>query len=528
MENTVRKRWAKDLITDKLMAQKAKLRISIYAVFLFVLLLSMSACSLFKSDDFNYDYIFDDVGELSTTAVTTAQNCDYYDVIVPSDCSGEVYDAADKLCKRIELKPTAKADVYYDYEAEANNKGHTYIYVGVLDNDICRRAYIDFRSDDYRYSFINEVFVVGGVTDKATVAAIERFIADIVDRSSDKLVMSDPEGFLYRADHTDDGGVLLNGFALSQYRIVYPVGDAEGMLLANELKNNIERQFGYSLSVVSDSDGDPRSRSICIGRTMRADTHGYVCSETQGVIMPYATGISIVADNIFGLKLGMAEFAEILSDGKDDGAQIKETITADYNKGAVSLINLYFYENKYDVQKILSVCDTVRNSDTDIIRFEGISKEFFEYVRKNLVNEFYHLEVSFENRGSVYYLCRKDNVKTDTKTLKTEESALFMIEAEALRNNLKFTFSELYAGKDASEIGEKLLADGAERMIAFGSFGNYENDFLNGVKELKKIYPDGIKLSVFADADSVFLDDFVFSKNEIFESSRLDFKMFYE
>ena len=512
------------MITDKRILKKAICLILFFIAF--VLILSLSSCSLLNTDDYNYDHVFDGIGDLSTNAVTTALNYKYYDVIVPSGCSAEVYEAADMLCKSIELKSQLKADVYYDYELTLRDNGHTFIFVGALDNDICRRAYIDFRSGDYRYSFMNGVFVVGGVSDAATILAIERFTDEVVDRSGDVLEMSDPEGFVYRDEYTDSKEVTLNGFALSQYRLVYPVGDADGMLLANCLRENIEKQFGYTLSVASDAEGDSNSRSICIGRTTRADTYGFVCTETQSVILPYSTGLSIIADSLFGLKDGLDEFFEIISTSDNTDIEIKDIITSEYNVCTGSVLSLCFLEAELDVGEILSVCDTLRKCDADIIRFEGLDYEYFDYIITNLTDIFSYSEAVSKSKGTVFYLYRNGSVTVDTQVLNTECSSLCVFEMGVSRNGLSFTVAELSAGEDADVLGEQVLSKNYDHLIVFGEIGSYDNDFLSSVNTLKRLNVEDLDMSILADNDSVVLKNTVLSKNGIFESSELDFTFF--
>ena len=502
-------------------------KITVCVSVILAIVFCFASCSLFENEDFNYDHVFDSVGDFTTAERTEAKKYKYYDVIVLSDCTSEVYEAADKLCDSIEEKPQLKADVYYDFEISSKNDSHTLIFVGAHNNDVCRRAYLDFKSEDYRYSFMNGVFVVGGVTDSATVLAIERFIADVVAASSTEIMLDDGDGFVYRHSYPDTQEIKLNGFALSQYKIIYPVGDTDGMLIANRLKEEIEAHFGYTLSVGADSESDMNARSICIGRTVRADTYGLVCAEAQVVILPYSTGVSIISDSLFGLDKGVNEFFAIISNSDDTELLINESVSVDFNFGTSSVIDISFLKSELDVKKILSVCDAVRGSDADIIRLHGISSASFEYIRKNLINDFVHFEVESSNGNSIFYLFKNENTNVEATDHCTDSSSIYLMDTVIKNNGLNFTVSELCAKEDVADIWKSVSYLETEPLIVFDDYSSHTNDFMGVVKILKKCQADGLNLNVLINSKYVTLKELDFSKNDVFEITSFDFSFFY-
>ena len=512
------------MTTDKHIMRK----ITVCVSFILAIVFCFASCSLFENEDFNYDHVFDSVGDFTTAERTEVKKYKYYDVVVSSDCTADVYEAADRLCDRIESKPQLKADVYYDFEISSRNDGHTFIFVGVHDNDVCRRAYHDFKSEDYRYSFLNGVFVVGGVTDGATVLAIERFIEEIVDKSSSDIVLDDGEGFIYRHNYPDTQEIKLNGFALSQYKIIYPVGDSDGMLIANRIKENIEERFGYTLSVGSDSESDQNARSICIGRTVRANTYGFICSETQSVILPYSTGISIISDSLFGLDRGMAEFFSIISNCTSSDIQMYEKMSVEYNLDTGSVVDFDFVDSVLDVEKILFICDTIRSCEADIIRFHGMSSASFEYIKRNLVNDIICHEVLTDDGESIFYLFKQEKVSVDTAKLDAGDSSICLIDTVIKKNDLEFTISELYVGKDASLLGDAVYESEIERLIVFDDYSSDANEFISASKTLKKCQNDALKFNVIINGEYVELKKVDVTKNGVFEITWLDFAFFYE
>ena len=170
----------------------------------------------------------------------------------------------------------------------------------------------------------------------------------------------------------------------------------------------------------------------------------------------------------------------------------------------------------------------MRSSDADIIRLEGISGASFDYVQKNLINAFYHIEIPLNDGSSVFYLFRSDNVRVDTRISGTEDSSIYLADTEVISSGLKFTISELCAGKDAFKLGEKMYNADIGRLIVFDGQSSYGNDFIIGSKILKKFQNDDFKINVFINTECVVLKEVECLKNDVFETSMFDFAFFHK
>jgi hypothetical protein len=261
---------------------------------------------------------------------------------------------------------------------------------------------------------------------------------------------------------------------------------------------------------------------------VRADTYEFICSETQSVILPYSTGISIISDSLFGLNRGMDEFFSVISNCDASDIQMLEKMSVEYDLDTGSVVDLNFVDSMLDVEKVLLVCDTVRGCEADIIRFHGTSSASFEYVMRNLANDFFHLEVLEDDGKAVFYLFKQDQISVDTNKLDAGDSSIYFIETVIKNNNLEFTTSELCVGKDAVGLGDVIYKSKTERLIVFDDYSSDVNGFISASKTLKKCQDDALKFNVIINGEHVKLQKIDFTKNAVFEFTRLEFAFFYK
>ncbi len=470
-------------------------RVLVFALLLFIIV-SLCACSE-DGGGYGYEDVFKDIELETTTSAEEEKELRYYDVIVTSDCSSEVYGAAKSLCEKLERVTGYKAFVYYEYEMPNPAELHTYVFVGDIGNSVCRRNYEDYRSEDYGYCFVDGAILIGGVTDKATLAAIESFEAKVLPKADPEKLMDESDAYIYRADYEVKDSLKLNGFALSEYRIVYLSGDADAAALAKEFSEKIEDSFGYSLSVSSENESDTHARSICVGRTLRADTLGYQPSEIESSIMPYSTGISVLSDSVFGIKLGLERLYSLLSEAGDNGASVTAAIDITFSKQGVIIDSMKFLSESLDIGEILSVCNDIRASEADVMRVTGLSAKSFDYVARNLANEYKSLSVAKKDGDFVRYLYKIGTLDVTVSTLSGDDAELVLLEwRDADRS---FTLAELSVLEGEGSIGKSLCALELDRLVIFGRFyGDDEAEFLDSCDTLSRLYHNELSFGLYA------------------------------
>ena len=471
------------MITDKRSALKRVLET--LTVFFFLLCFSLTFASCSKDDDGSkgktqYDYIFDDIPEITTEPQDKEEEEKRYcDVIVSSDCSAEIYVAAANLASKLGQKTEMISEVYYEYEKPEVTPFRTSVYIGVLDEQACRRFYKDYRVDDYGYARIEEKILVGGVTDASTLKAITKFTEDIVNKATPIYFMSD-ENFIFRGTYEVEEGVKLNGFALSEYLIVYQSGNLEAQSFAAKLGEFIEENLGYALLVVSEGESDSHARSICVGRTERADTEKLAYSDIETYILPYSTGISLISDSTFGMNLGFDRLCEMLCEGGEtQELNITLPITIAYDISSLNIVCMRFEEENLGVSSIIKVRDDIVAAAPDIARLVGLSERSFDYVLRNLANSYSGFSVVSECGECVHYLYSKGMFTAKTESIFAGDSELILIKWSLSQRYSDFILSELFANGSAKELGGLVAEKKLDRLTVFGRFfGDEEDDFL--------------------------------------------------
>ncbi len=440
----------------------------------------------------NYGYLLDGINAVtSDPSITEAQGDDesgsFY-VIVPSGCDATVYNTAKSLCKSLDKALDRSAYLYYEYEMPSITQLDRFIFIGTLENSICRRNYETYRSEDYGYTLVDGVILVGGISDGATVLAIERFIDDVVSCATPEKLMSAEDSYLFVGDYSDKKEILLNGYALSEYHLVYMPGDTEAREIASSLRESIERFFGYTLQLSSEGDTPADVRSICIGRTYRADTLYYECSDVETAIFSYSSGLSVISNSGFGLRLGASHLYDLLCDAAGSSLEISAQIKLSFELDRLKLASLSFDKKDLSISEHLALNDDIITLDADVYRLVGISESCASVISRNMAKDYACVTASRNGEDDVYYLYRLSAMNADVNSVKDGDIELFIISFSRVGNGLDFSVAELFAGNDVGDIGEKAYSELSERTVIFGRFfGDDEAKFLSSCDFLERL-----------------------------------------
>lgn len=530
MESILRKKKGKDLITDNRHLFLGFLTKAFVFVSLICVIISVVSCSDGSGDKYKYDHIFDDLEGNSSTSSEDETVRYYYDVIVPSDASADIYEKARTLAARLFQKTGALSDVYYEYEMPESSACRTRIYVGELGLQMCRRFYKDFRINDYGYCYSEGAVLIGGVTDSATCEAIDKFISDILPKASLDSIMSEQDNFVYKAVYLS-GERSLNGFALSEYTLVYPSGNAVALGFAELISEKIETTLGYSLAVCSENECDPMARSICIGKTARAGTDDALYSEIEAKILPYATGVSIVSESAFGMELAAERLLDMLC-CDSESILIEDEVTVLFDKGNTRLICLSFDEPLLNLTKILNICSDIRNLAADVIRLDGLSDAYFDYIKRNLANTHFAHTVRGGEGKSIHYLYPRSERILEVGNISCSELTL---DFGYFSNNgyiMGIVISDLTAlaktsVESAGTLGDELFSLDFERLVIFGRlYSDAEAAFLEALEGVERVYNKKLGIDMYVSGRTVTLGEVRTESSELFDLVDIEISYF--
>jgi hypothetical protein len=114
--------------------------------------------------------------------------------------------------------------VIFDYLVTDNPKNGNFIFVGNTSFEQSKVLYNRLREDDFGYIPVNGNVAIGGGREEGTVAAIDKFIADVLPYNDGVTLLAESDQYIFNADYSFDL-ILLNNYNISGFTIVYPAAN---------------------------------------------------------------------------------------------------------------------------------------------------------------------------------------------------------------------------------------------------------------------------------------------------------------
>jgi len=201
--------------------------------------------------------------ETEAAASKGASEHDY--LIIPANAGSALISRARTLAVAISERTGIPCSVYFDDEDYLVRENARLLLVGNVRHALSQAHLHDLRRDDYLCVSEGGTLVLGGKSDTATVAAIDRFSKSLLPYVNAEILINADQHFLIRAEYALTE-VTLNGFSLGDYRLVYPKnGSLFEKSLAYRLREKIADRCGFYLNVLSDDLVQDQARVIAIG-----------------------------------------------------------------------------------------------------------------------------------------------------------------------------------------------------------------------------------------------------------------------
>lgn len=414
-------------------------------LFFFILLLVSVAVVFFscKYEDNNngdtYNSILSqwrDSEQSSGVIEKSNQNIDKYIVVISSEYSGEVYDSAIELCELITEKTNIEVKLVYSHEKYSATKNSREIIIGVSSKS--EAVLSEYKLMDYGYFSNDGVIYIGGRTDETILSAITKFKQDVVDSSQLDVFIEENLNCFYTSEYDIDK-VILNGFELCDYTIVYPKGDASAEKTVNELYRVICERTGYCLSVKNDKEVAEQTRAISVGDTSLCDGIA-TCDENEFRITSYHVGVSLTYSGEYAMKMGLNRLLSLLLDKDTEGdvvVDISSEISQKFISEKLLTDSFYLTDPILAYHEILEIYNTIYNENADIVRIVGISKKSADYISANLGEKYAFIHSGTDDVGT-YHFYKKSKFTADTEYLDTNDNS----------NILKVAYTSLGSGID--------------------------------------------------------------------------------
>ena len=347
--------------------------------------------------------LFEFVAEYDGPEQDTVLECD---VVYPQGSSADIVMAARELASLLAEK-TGMSVTAHKYGSKYSEK-KLYVVIGKVSDDVTEYWYDGMKDGDYICKAYLNTVALGGVTDKATLNAIEKFISEVLPKAEYGHIADDGTLFEYNEISAEDK-IMLNGCGLGEYTII--VNDSSLRAPAENFKEEIFVRTGYDLAVMLRNPYD-NSKEIIV-----------TVDDTVGVskynIYGYGNCIFVKSDSIYGVSLALDKLLIRLCDDNTAG----KTEVNVYEMESYSYSNPEFQTAYYRISEDIgtstveleSVSVAIKQSGADLIVLRLDNKYIFNAIKAYLFED-YGIDTLECADGSIVAILNRPNMTSIEKT----------------------------------------------------------------------------------------------------------------
>lgn len=318
---------------------------------------------------------------------------------VPDSSSGELVSRAEGLAKNITAQTGVGAIVKYDSQPVSLGSESLRILLGNTSDIISAEALKGFRKDDYICRYERGAIVIGGVSETATIAAIDRFEKDILPSSSNGFFMSEDAHFENFGEY-ELNSLVVNGFNIYEFTIAYGTVGVQSDI-ASVLGEYISSKSGYVLNVKGYGELDGSAAKIIY---LHLDAE---IDKNTAIIERKDNDFEIRASDSYALSGAVANFVSMIFP-EDVGADISVTVDTCtpmkyYPDGASFSLLAQKYENGRAAEFLLALSGALRNFEGDMLCLLGAGEDITEDIKCSIPSGYGALP-----RESYWLICESD------------------------------------------------------------------------------------------------------------------------
>ena len=253
----------------------------------------------------------------------------YYRIVIASNSEPEIADKAYELEIAIEQYTGFECGVVHDTQISPERTDLVEILIGKTNRNAGAVALEGVRVDDYVCKWIDGSLIIGGLSNSATLTALERFIEEILPYATAECLMSEELEFSYRHDYKVDS-MKLCGFYISSYSIVC---SDQAFDYARILKEGIAAHGGYDLDLAVRSVREGVKEIVIFTDSSLGDC-AYAAYDGEDVV--------IKARDLYGLSVAFESFYNELLCGDTDKVSVtlSEQIAYPYVSPNISVMSM--------------------------------------------------------------------------------------------------------------------------------------------------------------------------------------------
>lgn len=237
---------------------------------------------------------------LSTNEDTKALEYSYCYIILPSECSSALALRVQALEKELAEQIQVQVESVYSGDSFIFRENSLFLLIGNTLFTESTQTFALFKRDDYICKNISGKIVLGGISDSATVKAIDKFCEEVLPYADASSILSVGGEFLYKAEYPHES-ISLNGFPVGEYKIVYrEVEDASVKTVALAMREAIADLCGEYLGVISEDSVKGDTKAITLG----------ISQDSEARLFSSENGVEITASDAHSLACCAQQLAE--------------------------------------------------------------------------------------------------------------------------------------------------------------------------------------------------------------------------
>ena len=407
----------RDMITDKL-------RILALSLVLVICLAAFSACS---GDDDSAFELLDAMKDEASNQTEQAQY-DKYLVVIPASSTSELSLIARDLADKIEQKTGIECEYKYD-NADVSVKEKRF---DILLGNTGRRESVDnlgkFKKDDYVCKLLDGCIVLGGLSDAATVVAVQKFIDDVLPNATAGAIMSASSGFEHRGEY-ELGDVLLCGYDIRDYTIVFSGADVQTMAIA--LRDLVADQSGIYLGIKSGKVNTSSDKEIFLS----IDTSADACVKHVG------EDVYIIGKDAYSLSAAISGFYNMLLESKTNGVvslDISDKLDFSYTQPLLRITSVIadITNDENSLSYISSYVNAINSGALDVTVLGKYSSDMWGMIKPAINTAYGIVEIELANGIVAPIVYLGDTVSVvDSKLISADDVQVARIEFKHVATN---------------------------------------------------------------------------------------------
>ena len=333
------------------------------------------------------------------------------EIVYPKGSSADVVMAARELSELLSAQ-TGMLVTAHRYESKYDPE-KLYVVIGMVSDDVTEYWYDGMKDGDYICRAYQNTIAIGGITDDATLEAIQCFIAEVLPNAKYGNIANEGVIFEHRELPVEDS-VILNGYGLGEYTLV--VKDPSLRAPAGNFKERLYSLTGYDLAVLLDEPSDDAKEIVVLINN--------AVGQSKYRIYGYGDNIFVESDSIYGVSLALSELLSRLC--VEDMEDVNTVDIYDSESYAYSnpVIQTAYYRISKNVgtstEALEAVARDIKQSGADIVTLRFDNRYIFNALKTYLFEDFGITALECTDGGVVAILNRPNMTSVKQASMKFE------------------------------------------------------------------------------------------------------------